>query len=51
MAPGPAAVLRDVLVPARNPGASFWLMLVSERAGELEVHFAVQELGSRKPHH
>jgi copper(I)-binding protein len=43
-------MLVDLVRPLKK-GERFAMTLRFERAGELEVQFEVQELGSRQPHH
>lgn len=49
--PGGAHLMLVDLVQPLKQGERFSMMLRFERAGEVEVQFEVQELGSRKPHH
>ena len=49
--PGGAHLMLVDLVEPLQKGARFSMTLRFERAGEVEVQFEVQELGSRKPHH
>ena len=49
--PGGAHLMLVDLVEPLKKGERFSMTLRFERAGELEVQFEVQELGSRKPHH
>jgi copper(I)-binding protein len=49
--PGGAHLMLVDLVEPLKKGERFNMTLRFERAGELEVQFEVQELGSRKPHH
>ena len=49
--PGGAHLMLVDLVAPLKKGERFSMTLRFERAGELEVQFEVQELGSRKPHH
>jgi copper(I)-binding protein len=49
--PGGAHLMLVDLVKPLKKGERFSMTLRFERAGELEVQFEVQELGSRKPHH
>ena len=49
--PGGAHLMLVDLVQPLKKGERFSMTLRFERAGELEVQFEVQELGSRKPHH
>ena len=49
--PGGAHLMLVDLVQPLKKGERFSVTLRFERAGEVEVQFEVQELGSRKPHH
>ncbi len=49
--PGGAHLMLVDLVRPLAKGERFAMTLRFERAGELEVQFEVQELGSRQPHH
>jgi periplasmic copper chaperone A len=49
--PGGAHLMLVDLVEPLKKGERFSMTLRFERAGEIEVQFEVQELGSRKPHH
>lgn len=49
--PGGAHLMLVDLVEPLKKGERFGMTLRFERAGEIEVQFEVQELGSRKPHH
>jgi periplasmic copper chaperone A len=49
--PGGAHLMLVDLVQPLKKGERFGVTLRFERAGEVEVQFEVQELGSRKPHH
>jgi periplasmic copper chaperone A len=49
--PGGAHLMLIDLVQPLKKGERFAVTLRFERAGEIEVQFEVQELGSRKPHH
>jgi periplasmic copper chaperone A len=49
--PGGAHLMLVDLVQPLKKGERFAVTLRFERAGEIEVQFEVQELGSRKPHH
>ena len=49
--PGGAHLMLVDLAQPLKKGERFSMTLRFERAGELEVQFEVQELGSRKPHH
>ena len=51
LSPGGAHLMLVDLVQPLKKGERFSMTLRFERAGELEVQFEVQELGSRKPHH
>jgi periplasmic copper chaperone A len=47
---GAHLMLVDIVQPLRK-GERFAMTLRFERAGEVEVQFEVQEMGSRHPHH
>lgn len=49
--PGGAHLMLVDLVQPLKKGERFSATLRFERAGEVEVQFEVQELGSRQPHH
>ena len=49
--PGGAHLMLVDLVRPLKKGERFAMTLRFERAGELEVQFEVQEIGSRQPHH
>jgi periplasmic copper chaperone A len=51
LSPGGAHLMLVDLVRPLKKGERFAMTLRFERAGELEVQFEVQELGSRHPHH
>jgi copper(I)-binding protein len=51
LSPGGAHLMLVDIVEPLKKGQRFPMTLRFERAGELEVQFEVQELGSRHPHH
>jgi periplasmic copper chaperone A len=51
LSPGGAHLMLVDLVQPLKKGERFAMTLRFERAGEMEVQFEVQELGSRHPHH